>query len=127
MLLRYEVEWVRPGRSLAPECDLDQRVSEQVGVSTDATITSARTTRAPPRKKRPENKLNALWPDRAQSVHPPPPLGVIDEATQYFRRGRERGWGLPTTIVIDRDGLIAKRHSGIGSMEQFEREIQLVL
>jgi len=36
-------------------------------------------------------------------------------------------WGLPTTIVIGRDGLIAKKRSGIGSMEQFEREIKALL
>jgi thiol-disulfide isomerase/thioredoxin len=36
-------------------------------------------------------------------------------------------WGLPTTLVIDRDGHIVKRHSGIGSMEQFEREIRALL
>ena len=36
-------------------------------------------------------------------------------------------WGLPTTVVIDRDGHIVKRHSGIGSMEQFERDIKALL
>ena len=36
-------------------------------------------------------------------------------------------WGLPTTIVIGRDGTIAKRHSGIGSREQFEREVKALL
>jgi thiol-disulfide isomerase/thioredoxin len=36
-------------------------------------------------------------------------------------------WGLPTTIFIGRDGLMAKKHSGIGSMEQFEREIRALL
>jgi hypothetical protein len=36
-------------------------------------------------------------------------------------------WGLPTTIVIGRDGVIAKKHSGIGSKEQFERDIRSLL
>jgi cytochrome c biogenesis protein CcmG, thiol:disulfide interchange protein DsbE len=36
-------------------------------------------------------------------------------------------WGLPTTLVIDRHGHIVKRHSGIGSVEQFEREIRDLL
>lgn len=33
-------------------------------------------------------------------------------------------WGLPTTILIDRDGNVAKRRSGIGSKEQFEQDVK---
>ena len=36
-------------------------------------------------------------------------------------------WGIPVTIVIDRDGRIAKKQSGIRSLEQFEREIKRLL
>jgi thiol-disulfide isomerase/thioredoxin len=36
-------------------------------------------------------------------------------------------WGIPVTVFIDRDGKIAKRHSGIASKEQFEREIKALL
>jgi thiol-disulfide isomerase/thioredoxin len=36
-------------------------------------------------------------------------------------------WGLPTTIIIDREGKVAKKHSGIASKEQFEREIKALL
>ena len=36
-------------------------------------------------------------------------------------------WGIPVTVFIDRDGRIAKRHSGIASKEQFEREIKALL
>jgi thiol-disulfide isomerase/thioredoxin len=36
-------------------------------------------------------------------------------------------WGIPMTIIVDRDGKIAKRHAGIGTKEQFEREIKALL
>jgi thiol-disulfide isomerase/thioredoxin len=36
-------------------------------------------------------------------------------------------WGIPVTVFVDRDGKIAKRHSGIASKEQFEREIKALL
>jgi thiol-disulfide isomerase/thioredoxin len=36
-------------------------------------------------------------------------------------------WGIPVTIIIDRDGRIAKKQSGIRSLEQFEREIKRLL
>jgi thiol-disulfide isomerase/thioredoxin len=36
-------------------------------------------------------------------------------------------WGIPVTVFVDREGRIAKRHSGIASKEQFEREIKALL
>lgn len=36
-------------------------------------------------------------------------------------------WGLPTTVIIARDGKVHKRHSGIGTKEQFEHEIKILL
>jgi peroxiredoxin len=33
-------------------------------------------------------------------------------------------WGIPVSVIIDREGRIAKKHSGIASREQFEREIR---
>jgi thiol-disulfide isomerase/thioredoxin len=36
-------------------------------------------------------------------------------------------WGVPVTVIIDRDGKIAKKQSGIRSLEQFEREIKRLL
>ena len=33
-------------------------------------------------------------------------------------------WGVPVTVIIDRDGRIAKKQSGIRSLEQFDREIK---
>ena len=36
-------------------------------------------------------------------------------------------WGIPMSIIVDREGRIAKRHAGIGTKEQFEREIKALL
>jgi thiol-disulfide isomerase/thioredoxin len=36
-------------------------------------------------------------------------------------------WGLPTSVIIDREGKIVKKHSGIASKAQFEREIKELL
>ena len=36
-------------------------------------------------------------------------------------------WGVPVTVIIDRDGKIAKKQSGIRTLEQFEREIKQLL
>jgi peroxiredoxin len=36
-------------------------------------------------------------------------------------------WGIPVTVIIDRDGKIAKKQSGIRTKEQIEREIKALL
>lgn len=36
-------------------------------------------------------------------------------------------WGIPVSVIVDREGRIAKKHSGIGTLEQFEREIKALL
>ena len=36
-------------------------------------------------------------------------------------------WGLPVTLMITRDGTICKRHMGLASREQMEKEIQKLL
>ncbi|NOT45694.1 MAG: TlpA family protein disulfide reductase [Acidobacteria bacterium] len=36
-------------------------------------------------------------------------------------------WGIPVSVFIGRDGVIHKKHSGIGTKEQFEREIKALL
>ena len=36
-------------------------------------------------------------------------------------------WGVPITVIINRDGRIAKKQSGIRTLEQFEREIKPLL
>jgi cytochrome c biogenesis protein CcmG, thiol:disulfide interchange protein DsbE len=35
--------------------------------------------------------------------------------------------GIPVSVIIGRDGVIAKKHTGIATKEQFEREIQALL
>jgi thiol-disulfide isomerase/thioredoxin len=36
-------------------------------------------------------------------------------------------FGIPVSVIIDRDGIIAKKHSGIATKEQIEREIKTLL
>ena len=36
-------------------------------------------------------------------------------------------WGIPVTIIIDRNGNIAQKQSGIRTLEQFEKEIKKLL
>jgi len=36
-------------------------------------------------------------------------------------------YGIPVSVIIDREGRIAKKHSGIASKSQFEREIKSLL
>jgi thiol-disulfide isomerase/thioredoxin len=36
-------------------------------------------------------------------------------------------WGLPTTVVVARDGTILKKHAGIASKEQFQQYIESAL
>lgn len=36
-------------------------------------------------------------------------------------------WGIPISVLIDRDGKVFKKHSGIASKEQFEEEIRSLL
>ncbi len=33
-------------------------------------------------------------------------------------------WGLPTSVFIDRQGRIAKKHSGLASKEQFAHDVR---
>jgi hypothetical protein len=35
--------------------------------------------------------------------------------------------GIPVSVIIDREGIITKKHTGIATKEQFEREIQALL
>jgi len=36
-------------------------------------------------------------------------------------------WGLPTSVIIGRDGKICKKHTGFAPKEQFEKEIKALL
>ena len=35
--------------------------------------------------------------------------------------------GIPVSVIIGRDGVIARKHIGIGSREQFEQEVKALL
>lgn len=36
-------------------------------------------------------------------------------------------WGIPVTVMIQRDGTICKRHSGLATKDQFEQDIKALL
>jgi thiol-disulfide isomerase/thioredoxin len=36
-------------------------------------------------------------------------------------------WGIPVSVIVDRDGKVSKKHSGIATKEAFEREIKAAL
>jgi len=36
-------------------------------------------------------------------------------------------WGIPVSVIVDRDGRVHVRHAGLGTFEQFEQEIQTLL
>ena len=36
-------------------------------------------------------------------------------------------WGLPTSVIVGRDGKVAKRHSGIATKEQFKQYVESLL
>jgi thiol-disulfide isomerase/thioredoxin len=36
-------------------------------------------------------------------------------------------WGIPTTVVIGRDGKVCKKHTGMASKDKFEQEIKSLL
>ena len=71
--------------------------------------------------------------DPAEKINP---YAVEDKLTYPLPLGnrREHGQhpfgpllGLPVSVIIGRDGVIAKKHTGIATKEQFEREIQALL
>jgi cytochrome c biogenesis protein CcmG, thiol:disulfide interchange protein DsbE len=52
---------------------------------------------------------------------------LVGDQREDFQDAYGPLWGIPVTVFIDRDGKIAKKHSGIASKEQFEREIKALL
>jgi hypothetical protein len=36
-------------------------------------------------------------------------------------------WGLPTTVVVARDGTVLRKHAGIASREQFQQYVESAL
>ena len=54
---------------------------------------------------------------------------IGDEHSVQAVLGRISGplFGIPVSVIIGRDGVIAKKHSGIATKEQIEREIKILL
>lgn len=55
------------------------------------------------------------------------PLLVGDRRDDIKEKAFGPMWGLPVTFVIGRDGKICKKHVGLSSKDQFEREIKSLL
>ena len=52
---------------------------------------------------------------------------LVGNGHQEFQDAYGPMWGIPVTVFVDREGRIAKKHSGIATKEQFEREIKALL
>jgi thiol-disulfide isomerase/thioredoxin len=52
---------------------------------------------------------------------------LVGNGQQEFQDAYGPLWGIPVSVIVDRGGRIAKRHSGIGTKEQFEEEIKALL
>ena len=52
---------------------------------------------------------------------------LVGNGHQDFQDAYGPMWGIPVSVIIDRNGLIAVRHSGIATKEQFEQEIKTLL
>jgi thiol-disulfide isomerase/thioredoxin len=52
---------------------------------------------------------------------------LVGNGRQDFQDAYGPFWGIPVSVFVARDGKISKKHSGIASKEQFEREIKLLL
>jgi len=52
---------------------------------------------------------------------------LVGLGEQKFQDAYGPLWAVPTTFVIGRNGTICRKHVGISSMEEFEREIQSLL
>lgn len=54
------------------------------------------------------------------------PMLVANDRTD-FQEAFGPFWGIPVTVMIQRDGTICKRHSGLASKAQFEQDIKALL
>jgi len=54
------------------------------------------------------------------------PMLVANERTD-LQEAYGPFWGIPVTVMIQRDGTICKRHSGIATKDQFEQDIKALL
>jgi len=110
ILLNFWATWCGPCREEIPSLvQLQQRYGDQLvvlGVSID-------------------DPLNKLKP-YATEMHMNYPV-LVGKDRQDVQDAFGPLFGIPVSVFVDRDGKIWKRHSGIASEEQFEREIKALL
>ena len=110
ILLNFWATWCGPCREEIPSLvELQQHYGEQLvvlGVSID-------------------DPLSKLKP-YATEMHMNYPV-LVGKDRQDVQDAYGPLFGIPVSVFVDRDGRIWKRHSGIASKEQFEREIKALL
>ncbi len=110
ILLNFWATWCGPCREEIPSLvELQQHYGDQLvvlGVSID-------------------DPLNKLKP-YATEMHMNYPV-LVGKDRQDVQDAYGPLFGIPVSVFVDRDGRIWKRHSGIASKEQFEREIKALL
>ena len=110
ILLNFWATWCGPCRAEIPALvDLQQQYPDQLvvlGVSID-------------------DPLNKLKP-YATEMHMNYPV-LVGKDRQDVQDAYGPLWGIPVSVFVDREGKIWKRHSGIASKDQIEREIKALL
>jgi thiol-disulfide isomerase/thioredoxin len=110
LLLNFWATWCGPCRAEIPALvDLQQQYGDQLvvlGVSID-------------------DPLNKLKP-YATEMHMNYPV-LVGKDRQDVQDAYGPLWGIPVSVFVDREGKVWKRHSGIASKDQFEREIKALL
>ena len=110
ILLNFWATWCGPCRAEIPSLvELQQHYGDDLvvlGVSID-------------------DPLNKLKP-YATEMHMNYPV-LVGKDRQDVQDAYGPLWGIPVSVFVDRDGKIWKRHSGIASKDQFEREIKALL
>ena len=110
ILLNFWATWCGPCRAEIPSLvDLQQQYGDQLvvlGVSID-------------------DPLNKLKP-YATEMHMNYPV-LVGKDRQDVQDAYGPLWGIPVSVFVDREGKVWKRHSGIASKDQFEREIKALL